>query len=108
MQNHEQRQFHRNYLSRATEQPRDFKAKFIRGMDRGARKLTGQKLSCLGRVFNFKLGCFVMYAIAWHMQGWPSLELKTQPRFVHGWTQPGNTKGGSNTVPLTSCLTGLD
>ncbi len=22
--------------------------------------------------------------------------------------QPGNTKGGSITVPLTSCLTGLD
>jgi hypothetical protein len=22
-------------------------------------------------------------------------------------TRPGNTKGGSNTVPLTSCLTGL-
>ncbi len=23
-------------------------------------------------------------------------------------TRPGNTKGGSNTVPVTSCLTGLD
>jgi hypothetical protein len=24
------------------------------------------------------------------------------------WLLPGNTKGGSITVPLTSCLTGLD
>ncbi len=24
--------------------------------------------SCLGRIFNFKLGHFVMYAIAWHIQ----------------------------------------
>ncbi len=24
------------------------------------------------------------------------------------WLVPGNTKGGSITVPLTSCLTGLD
>jgi hypothetical protein len=51
MQNHEQRQFHRNYLSRATEQPRDFKAKFIRGMDRGARKLTGEKLKVVWAEF---------------------------------------------------------
>jgi hypothetical protein len=25
-----------------------------------------------------------------------------------GWTDPGNIKGGSITVPWTSCLTGLD
>jgi hypothetical protein len=25
-----------------------------------------------------------------------------------GWVSPGNTKGGSITVPLTSCLTGLE
>ncbi len=25
-----------------------------------------------------------------------------------GWDNPGNTKGGSITVPLTSCLTGFD
>jgi len=25
-----------------------------------------------------------------------------------GWDNRGNTKGGSITVPLTSCLTGLD
>jgi hypothetical protein len=24
------------------------------------------------------------------------------------WHKPGNTKGGSITVPLSSCLTGLD
>ncbi len=28
--------------------------------------------------------------------------------FQNGLVQPGNTKGGSITVPLTSCLTGLD
>jgi len=36
----------------------------------------------LGQVFNFKLGLFVLHAIAQHMQARPSLELKTQPR-VH-------------------------
>jgi hypothetical protein len=28
--------------------------------------------------------------------------------FILGNDTPGNTKGGSITVPLTSCLTGLD
>ena len=37
--------------------------------------------SCLGQVFNFKLGCFVMCTIAWSTQAQPSLMLKTQPRF---------------------------
>ncbi len=37
--------------------------------------------SCLGWVFNFKLGCFVMYAIPWDIQARLSLELKTRPRF---------------------------
>jgi hypothetical protein len=35
----------------------------------------------------------------------------TLPLIVVGTTEkvsPGNTKGGSITVPLTSCLTGLD
>ncbi len=27
---------------------------------------------------------------------------------IFGWDQPGNTKGGSITVPLTSCSTDLD
>ncbi len=36
---------------------------------------------CLGRVFNFKLGCFVWCTIAWPVQARPSLELKTRPRF---------------------------
>ncbi len=30
------------------------------------------------------------------------------PWKVGQWVEPGNTKGGSITVPLTSCLTGLD
>jgi hypothetical protein len=29
---------------------------------------------------NFKLGCFVMYKIAWPIQAWPSLHLNTWPR----------------------------
>jgi len=27
---------------------------------------------------------------------------------IYYWAGPGNTKGGSITVPLTSCLTGLE
>ncbi len=49
----------------------------------GSTKANGRELkSCLGRVFNFRLGCFVMYATAWHIQAPPSLELITRPRFV--------------------------
>ncbi len=48
--------------------------------------------SCLGRVFNFELGCFVMYAIARHIQARPSLELKTRPRF-HPVTRSLSTIG---------------
>ncbi len=31
--------------------------------------------------FNFNVGRFVMHAIAFDIQAWPSLELKTRPRF---------------------------
>jgi hypothetical protein len=35
----------------------------------GSAKANGREpKSCLGRVFNFKLGPLVMYAIAWHIQ----------------------------------------
>ncbi len=35
----------------------------------GRTKANGREpKSCLGRVFNFKLGPFVMYVIAWHIQ----------------------------------------
>ncbi len=37
--------------------------------------------SCLGQFFNFKLGHYVIRAIAWHIQACPTLELKTRPRF---------------------------
>ncbi len=37
--------------------------------------------SCLGRVFNFELGCFVVYPIARHIQAPLSLDLKTRPKF---------------------------
>jgi hypothetical protein len=36
--------------------------------------------SCFSRVFNIKLGCFVMSEIAWRTQARPYLELKSQPR----------------------------
>jgi hypothetical protein len=48
----------------------------------GSTKANGREpKSCLSRVFNFKLGCIVMYTIAQHIQARPSLELKTRPRF---------------------------
>jgi hypothetical protein len=35
----------------------------------GSAKASGREpKSCLGRVFNFKLGLFVTYEIAWHIQ----------------------------------------
>ncbi len=37
--------------------------------------------SCLGLVFKFKLGRFLMYAIVWHVQACLSLELETRPSF---------------------------
>ncbi len=48
----------------------------------GSVKANGRKAkSCLCRVFNFKLGYFVMPALARHIQACPSQELKTRPRF---------------------------
>jgi hypothetical protein len=37
----------------------------------------------------------------------PSFKLM-RSRFPDLWLVPGNTKGGSIIVPLTSCLTGLE
>ncbi len=59
--------------------------------------MVGQ-LEGLSKCHFFKL-TFVTRVIAWDRQACPRLDLKTLP---------GNTKGGSITVPLTSCLTGLD
>ncbi len=48
----------------------------------GSAKANGREpKSCLGRVFNFKFGCFVMCTVACPIQARPSLELKTRPRF---------------------------
>jgi hypothetical protein len=48
----------------------------------GSVKVNGREpKSCLARVFNFKLGCFVMCTIARPIHAWPSLELKTRLRF---------------------------
>ncbi len=82
--------------------------------DAGSAKANGRETkSCLVRVFNFKLGCFVLCTIAWPIQARPSLEWKIRPRFCPvslsvSMADAGNTKGGSIIVQLTSCLTGLD
>ncbi len=40
----------------------------ILAVEMGSVKANGREpKSCLGRIFNFKLGHFVMYAIAWHI-----------------------------------------
>jgi hypothetical protein len=47
----------------------------------GSVKANRRRLkSGLGRIFHFKLGCFVMCSISWPIQSRPSLELKTRPR----------------------------
>jgi hypothetical protein len=58
--------------------------------------------SCLGQVFNCKLGYFVMYAIAQHIQACPSRELKTQLRFhPFSWSlSMDNTIGWTWTIDL--------
>jgi hypothetical protein len=47
----------------------------------GSSKAKRVNLIGLGRVFNFKIGCFVISAISWHKRERPNLELKTRPRF---------------------------
>ncbi len=52
-----------------------------RCLERSAEANRREPESCLGQVFNFKLGCFVISVIAWHTTARPRLELKTQHRF---------------------------
>ncbi len=47
----------------------------------GAQYLTGENLSHLGRVFNFKLGSFSQQKHVWMAHTEPLLELKTRPWF---------------------------
>jgi hypothetical protein len=54
--------------------------------------------SCLGQVFKFKLGCFVMCTIACHIQAWPSLELKTRPTY-----HPVSLSLSTNRITLRFC-----
>jgi hypothetical protein len=57
-------------------------AALVLDLQLGSAKANGREPKmCMGRVFNFKLGSFVMYAIARHTQARLSLELITQPRF---------------------------
>ncbi len=53
----------------------------LRGGSGSVKAIGRDPKSCLGRVFNFKLGCFVTCTIAWPIHARPSLELKTRPRF---------------------------
>jgi hypothetical protein len=76
----------RHFLYHGTVQQR--KPHYLRLQHRTTRyppwseKANGKETkSCLGPVFNFKLGCFVMCTIAWPIQARHSLELKTQLRY---------------------------
>ncbi len=74
--------------------------------------------TCLGRVFNYKLDCFEdVYKT--HVCGCTSMSVvensaqvsscaKVCPWFYYNIYLARNTKGGSITAPLTSCLTGLE
>ncbi len=44
-------------------------------------KATGREpKSCLGQIFNFKIGSIVISVNTWHGQASPHLDLKTRPR----------------------------
>ncbi len=76
----------------------------------GIAKANGRESqSCLGRVFNYKLGCLGVMKVLSCMDTRSHLELKCFEPVIWGFlVESGNTKGGSITVPLTSCLTGLE
>ncbi len=57
------------------------KAEVIRVLAGGAKANGREPKGCWGQVFNFKLGHFVIHAIAWYIQAHPTLELKTRQRF---------------------------
>jgi hypothetical protein len=76
-----------------------------------AKAIVGEPKSSFGRVFNFKLGCFVMCAIVRYTQARPSPELKTRPRFrpvslhlsmLKVPTNQGSLTEGNGSVQLTS------
>ncbi len=74
------------------------KIKIVLLLALGSAKANGREpKSCLGRVFNFKLGCFVMCVIAWPTQAQLSLELKTWPRF----------RPVSLSLSMTACIKSL-
>jgi hypothetical protein len=62
-------------------------------------KQSGQNLS---QVFNFRYGRVFAPCTLFRTAKLPNSKWKAQTK------QPGNTKGGSITVPLTSCLTDLE
>ncbi len=82
-------------------------------------QLTGQNL---GRIFNFRSGHSHSAHLWYYWLKLINLKLKTWPKQLQSsllldiitlfsWVSlscAGNTKRGSITVPLTSCLTGLD
>ncbi len=94
--------------------PHSFKFKYIYELSQGVWTLTGDNLKLvLVKFSTLSLAVLEMIVTAWHEQAGPHLELKTRPRFYPlsfsvSMVKPGNTKGGSITVPFTSFLTGLD
>ncbi len=82
-------------------------------------KLIGQNL---GQVFNFKYGSVSLYHAFMLITKTAKLKVENSsqetfrfspvsfrtPQLLLSGDKPGNTKGGSITVPLTSCLTGVD
>jgi hypothetical protein len=53
-----------------------------RSSDAGSVKANGRvNKTCLGRVFNYKLGCFGDVHVLNYVDACPHLKLKTRPRF---------------------------
>ncbi len=74
----------------------------------GSMKANGREpKSCLGRVFNFKLGCFVKCTTAWPEQARPSLKLKTWPRF-HPHSSSLSMMHPRKDFPCYFCLSNCD
>jgi hypothetical protein len=80
----------------------------------GSAKANGREpKSCLGRVFNFKFGCFYYECNCMVKTNTPTFKVENSAQILSCYLclsmlLPGNTKGGSITVLLTSCLTGLE
>ncbi len=62
---------------------------------------TAKATLCLFKMIKQKPKCSIKMVILGEVSN-------IQPMFIERWVSLGNTKGGSITVQLTTCLTGLD